>query len=166
MSKYTEFFLNSPSNVVQLELIEISHSAFSKIYRIVRNNTSGVTVKLETGSYATFDYYPLKITPISQQDDLDQILKIELGDLGEIIPVELDAVHAANKYNEKPVLIYRTYRSDDLEEILFGPINLEVKSFAFTKNGAAFEAIAPSLNINKTGEFYTIDRFPTLKGFL
>jgi hypothetical protein len=29
-----------------------------------------------------------------------------------------------------------------------------------------FEAKAPSLNVNKTGELYTFDRFPMLKGFL
>ena len=61
MSAYSEFFLNSKSSVVQLELVEISHPNFTKVYRVVRNAVQGVTVKLETGANATFEYYPLRI---------------------------------------------------------------------------------------------------------
>jgi hypothetical protein len=37
--KYYEYFLNSKSNVVYYDLIEISHPNFSQTYRKVRNNT-------------------------------------------------------------------------------------------------------------------------------
>jgi len=37
-----EYFLNAPAKLVQLELLELSHSAFSKTYRIVRNAPEGV----------------------------------------------------------------------------------------------------------------------------
>lgn len=166
MSKYSEYFLNSGSSVVQLELIEISHSALSKVYRIVRNAINGITVKLEDGSVENFEYYPLAISPISSTDDLDQTLKISLGDLGEILPLEFDLIHKSDSFNEKPIVKYRVYRSDDLNNVLVGPLILEVKTFSFTKEGATFEAKAPSVNINKTGEVYKIDRFPMLRGFL
>jgi hypothetical protein len=166
MSNYSEYFLNSKSNVIQLELIEISHSAFTKVYRIVRNATAGVTVKLEDNTTESFDYYPLSITPIAANDDLDQSLKISLGDLGEVLPKELDAVSSATGFLEKPVVKYRIYRSDDLQNVLVGPLILEVKTFSFSREGSTFEAKAPSVNINKTGEIYKIDRFPMLRGFL
>lgn len=163
---YAEFFLNSKSSVVQLELLEISHPNFTKVYRIVRNAVKGITVKLETGDSASFDYYPMRIENNGAKDDLDQSFTITLGDLGEVLPKELDSVASAQGYNVKPVVTYRTYRSDDLTRPLFGPVLLEVESFAFNREGSTFTAKAPSLNINKTGELYTLERFPMLRGFL
>jgi len=166
MSNYSEFFLNSRSSVVQLELVEITHPNFTKVYRVVRNAVQGVTVKLETGANATFDYYPLRIENNGDRDDLDQSFTFTLGDLGDVLPKELDAVALGNGFGEKPRVVYRTYRSDDLTQPLFGPINLEVESFAFNRDGSSFTAKAPSLNLNKTGETYTLERFPMLRGFL
>lgn len=166
MSDYAAFFLNSPSSTVQLDLIEIEHPHFTQRYRKVRNARLGVTVTLETGEEATFDYYPLRIRPTGSADDLDQILKIDLGDLGEVLPLELDAVTEANGMGVKPIVRYRIYRSDDLSEPMYGPLLLEVQTFSFAREGASFEAKAPSLNINRTGELYHIERFPMLRGFL
>lgn len=166
MSDYSEFFLNSNSNIVELELIEISHPNFTKIYRIVRNAVAGVTVTLEDASQAEFEYYPLQITPAGAGDDLDQVLKVQLGDLGEILPTELKAVFAADGFGTRPQLIYRTYRSDDLTKPLYGPLYFEIDSLTFKKEGAAFEAKAPRLNSSSTGELYTTTRFPMLRGFM
>jgi hypothetical protein len=166
MTTYAEFFLNSKSSVVQLETLEISHPNFTKTYRIVRNAVEGVFATLETGAIAKFDYYPLQIENGGVRDDLDQSLKINLGDLGEVLPNELDEISSANGFGIKPTVVYRTYRSDDLSRPLFGPVLLEVSSFAFNREGSSFEAKAPSLNVNKTGELYKIDRFPMLRGFL
>jgi hypothetical protein len=166
MSDYTEFFLNSNSNVIQLELLEISHPSFSQTYFIVRNKIAGVTVTLEDSSSQFFEYYPLKITPVSNSDDLDQTIKVELGDLGTLLPQELDAVAVAGTFDVKPTLIYRTYRSDDLSAPLSGPVRYEISNIPFNKDGSSFEARAPRLNQLATGELYTLDRFPALKGFL
>lgn len=166
MSRYSEFFLNSRSSVVQLELLEISHSAFTKVYRIVRNAVSGIDVVLENGRTERFDYYPLRIENNGSRDDLDQSLTITLGDLGDVLPEELDNVASNAGFSERPVVTYRTYRSDDLSQPLFGPVILEVDSFAFNREGSTFTAKAPSLNVNKTGELYKLERFPMLRGFL
>jgi len=166
MTTYAEFFLNSKSSVVQLELLEISHPNFTKVYRIVRNAVQGVTVTLETLTSAAFDYYPLKVENAGARDDLDQAITVTLGDLGEVLPKELDEIASNNGFGIKPNVVYRTYRSDDLSRPLFGPVVLEVESFAFNREGSTFEAKAPSLNVNKTGELYKLDRFPMLRGFL
>lgn len=166
MATYSEFFLKSKSSVVQLETLEISHPDFTKVYRIVRNAVEGVTVTLETSQSATFDYYPLQIENAGIRDDLDQAIKINLGDLGDVLPKELDEVSSNNGFGTKPIVVYRTYRSDDLSRPLFGPVTLEVSSFAFNREGSTFEAKAPSLNSNKTGETYKLDRFKMLRGFL
>jgi hypothetical protein len=167
MSNYSEFFLNSKSSVVQLELIEVSHPNFTQVYRKVRNSIQPVTVKLEDGvTFATFDYYPLQITSLGASTDLDAGFRINLGDLGEVLPQELDAVEVANGFLTKPTLLYRTYRSDDLTQPLFGPLKLEITSIAFKPEGATFDAKAPSLNNSRTGEVYELERFPMLRGFL
>jgi hypothetical protein len=166
MSEYSEFFLNAGSNVAELELLEISHPSFTKTYYIVRNAIAGVTVTLEDSTSKAFEYYPLQITPVGSGDDLDQVLKIQLGDLGSVLPQELDAVRLAGSFGIKPILKYRTYRSDDLSAPLYGPIVLEISNLTFKKEGAAFEAHAPRLNSTATGELYTTTRFPMLRGFI
>ena len=166
MSDYSEFFLNSLSSVVQLELLEITHPDFTQDYFIVRNAVNGVTVTLEDSTVQAFEYYPLKITPVGTRENLDFGVRVDLGDLGEVLPVELDAVALAAGYGTKPTVKYRTYRSDDLTAPLYGPVTLEVENFSFTRDGASFEAKAPSLNISETGERYSYDRFPMLRGYL
>lgn len=166
MSSYAEYFLNSASTVIQFDLLEISHPNFTQVYRVVRNAADGLTVTLENDEEVFFRYYPLGVKPISNSDDLEQRLQVQLGDLGEVLPRELDAVSSANGFKTKPTVIYRTYRSDDLSAPLLGPLYLEVTEFNFTREGSAFEAKAPSLNINRTGEVYKLARFPMLRGFI
>lgn len=166
MSAYSEFFLNAPARVVQLELLEISHPSFSQVYSIVRNDRKGVTVTLETAEVRFFQYYPLKITRTNTDNTLDQIYKIALGDLGELIPAELDRVAADGTAAIKPIVLYRVYRSDLLTEPLLGPMKLEIVELPMSREGASFDAKAPTLNMNQTGETYDLDRFPGLRGFL
>lgn len=167
MSAYSDFFLNSKSNVVQLELLSISHPAFSKTYRVVRNAVNGVTVTHEDNSVFDYEYYPCKIKPHGARDDLDHYLEITFGDLGEILPVEMDAVMAyPGGLQIKPTVKYRVYRSDQLTAPLYGPLILEVASFSFDRQGCTFEARAPALNLTRTGQIYSIARFPPLRGFI
>jgi len=165
--QYISFFLNSKSSIAELELIELSHPEFSTVYRIVRNAVEGITVTLETGESSFFDYYPLSLEGSTVQEDLDFIITIKVGDLGEIIPVELDRIaKAVNGFKTKPAVIYRSYRSDDLTAPMYGPLLLEISEFNFIRDGAEFEAKAPLLNISRTGESYSLARFPMLRGLL
>lgn len=163
---YADFFLNSRATVVQLECLEIRHSAFSKTYRIVRNAVGGVKVKHECGCGYTYEYYPCSMRLSGPSDDLDHVLTVNFGDLGELLPLEMDNVRLYDSFREFPSVEYRTYRSDDLSAPLYGPLLLEVRKINFTREGVTFEARAPSLNSSKTGERYSIARFPMLKGLL
>ena len=165
MPSYAEFFLDTPSRIVQLDLLEISHPSFSKIYRIVRNKVGGVTATID-GYAQPFDYYPLRITGKGERSDLDYGLHIDLGDLGEVVPDEMDRVASDQTFGTRPTVRYWTFRSDDLTAPMFGPVTLKVEQFPMTRMGTSFEAMAPSLNGNRTGEIYLISRFPMLKGTL
>jgi hypothetical protein len=160
------YFLGARRDVVSLELIEISHPSFSQTYRRVRNARDGVTVTLETAAEATFSYYPMNIVALGDQADLDTGVRIDFGDLGEVLPKELDLIYADDAMDVKPAVIYRAYRSDDLSAPLIGPLRLEAPSFSFTREGASFVAAAPYVNNNRTGQVYTLPRFVTLRGFL
>lgn len=166
MPDYAAFFLNSATSVVHLETLEISHPNFTKTHWIVRNSAEGLTATLETGAQATFTYLPVRIRPTGSGDDLDQILQVDLGDLGEVIPVELDAVAEAEGFSIKPTVLYRAYRSDDLTAPMFGPLRLEVHNLSSNQGGSSFEARAPALNLNRTGELYRLERFPMLRGYM
>lgn len=163
MSDLTEYFLNRTADVGKHETLEISHPAFSKIYRVVRNPPPPIILGL-LAEGEQYDYYPLEITSLGARPNLDSGFSINMGDLGEVIPTELDLVAEDDSWLIKPTVIWRTYRSDDLTQPLQGPITLEVSNFAFKKEGCSFEARAPSLNINRTGEIYTTTRFPMLRG--
>jgi len=166
MSAYSEYFLSRSRRVVGLQLLEISHPNFSQTYYKVRNARGGVTVTLENSSVQLFDYLPMRITQIKATDDLDTGITVIMRDVGVTLPKEIDNVDVNDGYGVQPTVIYRLYRSDQLGAPLYGPIPLKVRVVTFDRGGLTFEAIAPRLNYNKTGELYTFDRFPMLRGFL
>lgn len=161
-----EYFLSSRSDVVALETVEISHPAFTQVYRRVRNHREPLDVTLETGENVEFLWYPMAISELTDSADLDNGFRISFGDLGEVLPKELDAVTVADLMSIKPTVIYRVYRSDDLSAPMIGPLHLEATTFSFTQQGASFEAVAPYVNRTRTGETYNLTRFFTLRGFL
>ncbi|HEX4302827.1 MAG TPA: hypothetical protein VHZ78_08535 [Rhizomicrobium sp.] len=164
MSLYTELFLNTRSRVKKFECFKISHPNFTKAYYIVRNKPGGLTAVVE-GVPTQFDYYPLQKTEQPTKADLDFAIQIDLGDLGEVVSMELDAVEAADGFMIKPSLTYWMFRSDDLMTPRLGPITLEIPEFPMTREGTSFIAQAPALNASRTGEIYTAARFPMLAGF-
>jgi hypothetical protein len=166
MSAYTSFFLNTDSSVVPLDTMVISHPSFSKTYYIVRNAIDGITATLEDSTTHTFDYYPLSLKQTGSSDDLDQKLEIQLGDLGEVVPQEIDACFNAGSLKIKPTLVFRVFRSDDLSAPIEGPYMFQISSLGTKSDATGFTAEAPRLNSNRTGEMYSLDRFTPLAGFL
>jgi hypothetical protein len=165
MSALSEYYLNSASSIVKLDLLDIAHPDFSKTYYIVRNAIAGVTVTREDATVQAYEYYPLQITPTGSDSDLDQVLKVQLGDLGEILPMELDRISVAGTFKILPTLTYRQYRSDQLGAPIDGPHVFQIDNIAFNETGAAFQASAPRVNQTGTGQRYSYDRFPMLRGF-
>lgn len=162
---YAQFYLGTPANIIEFELVEITHQSFSQAWRVVRNKPGGLTVSLD-GGLATFVYYPLRIVAKASRTDLNYSLTITLGDLGTIIPDEMARVRVAGTWLIKPTLRYMTFKSSDLTTPLFGPLSLEIPSFPIQSEGTEFSASAPSIDNNLTGEPYDPNRFPTLRSLL
>lgn len=166
MSLLSEYYTNSAPSVIQYDCLEISHSNFTQIHRIVRNAPKGLTVTHEgpAGPFV-YDYEPCNITPMGASSDLTQSLGVTLGDLGSIIQAEIAAVTAANGMNERPIVVFRTYRSDDLLVPMSGPSTLEISKVTTSAEGNSFSAQAPLLNNSRTGKLYDKTIFPMLLGF-
>lgn len=165
MSEASEYLLGSAPSVVRLDTLEISHPNFSQTYRLVATVPPGATSITLDGD--VYEYCPMQVLPIAASDDLVQALNVTLGDVGEIIAKEIEAVWDANGLNTRPTLTYRAFRSDDLADPIAGSERvLEIASVTTTREGASFEARAPELNSARTGLLYTVDLFPMLRGFL
>jgi len=98
-------------------------------------------------------------------DNLDQkfTVNIDTTDPDNLLRKELDRIPLDT--TEKILLTYRAYLSDDLTEPQAVQV-LQVESINYNRGTATISAIAPKLNVNRTGELYTFSRFPMLRGFL
>lgn len=163
---YLDYFLNASSDVIQLELFEVTHPDFSQAYRYVRNQRGGVEVILPVDGLTTFDYRPVRITRSRESANLVQSLKIDVGDPGVVFAKEIDRLIAAGSMGVKPRLRYWVYRSDDLAQPILGPLNYEVVGANAKDGQVTIEAQAPEKNATGTGELYTFVRFPMLRGLI
>lgn len=164
MSQYSEFFLVSASNKVQYETLEISHSEFSQTYYLVRNH-KGLVATDENSNSRTWTYVPMRIEPSGAEVNLDFGITVTLGDLGEIMPAELDRIKAGDDMDERPVVIYRTFEEGTLTAPMTGPFTLEVMEFSFNHEGVVLQCRPAFVNRNQTGMPYIPELFPTLEGF-
>lgn len=165
MSDETQVYLGRSGTVRLYECVIFSHPNFTQTYRFVRNKVGGLTATLDSVS-TDFSYYPLRLTPQGDDDDLDYGLQVDLGEVGDIASVEFDAVEAANGFGTKPSVQFMVYRSDDLTAPFLGPVEMIVSEVTIAREGISFLAHAPRMNDNQTGVTYTPDIFPGLAGLM
>lgn len=163
--KYIDFFLNCSLDVMQVETIEISHPSFTETRYLVRNSLKPFTAKDENGVTKTYLYAPMQINASPLKDNMDASIEINLGDVGTIIGIEIERMDKDDTFDIEPKLIYRLYRSDDKNSPMLIS-KLDVTDLVMTRDGCKITARAPKFNVNKTGERYTISRFPMLRGVL
>lgn len=165
--QWTDFFFGAPSSTAELVTLEISQPDFSHVWRIQKNYRDGFWARLETGEQVFFQYVPMVLKHMEDRGDLDFGVSVTLGDLGEILPEEIQRARAAGTLRTSPPkVVYRSYRSDDLEKPMFGPVALQARPITRSPDGAQFDATAPQANVSKTGKLYRSDEFPMLRGFL
>lgn len=165
MTAETEFFFSTARSVSRIEGLEISHPDFSRTFYLVRNPNPWMPEQPlghGGGVVRTYQYCPLRLRPMASRGDLDFGVSVDLGDLGEIIPAEIDRIVAASSTGTRPQVIYRAWRSDQLSAPMTGPIKLQVDQITRAREGSTFDAVAPYLNLSKTGSLYTVERFEML----
>jgi hypothetical protein len=108
-----DFFFTAPPAVVQLQMVEIYHPDFSQTHRLCRNSGKDIYVLHESGvGPFVYSYVPMLIKNLGTTSSLDQQMEFTLGDVGEILPAELELIAEANGFQTKPTITYREYRSD------------------------------------------------------
>lgn len=161
---YELYLLNNPDDTRLIELIEITHPNLTKEF-FLTPTPEEVTLTLENGANVIPRSVNMTVKKSASKDDLDERFTFtisdifgELNDQADLIPLD----------SQEPVrLIYRGFISTDTSEPSEGPYVLQVTSMTQTTDGAvSLEAQSPSLVVNRTGELYTYERFPMLRGFL
>ena len=166
-----DFHLDSATSVVLLETLEISHSLWPDPIRIVTNHPDGISVTLENGQPATFDFIPLMIQRGNTSDDLDQTLNITVGDLGEVVPPLIQKIRDASS-DEKPQVIYRSFAFDAASMVLTKPTPIEIIRGLYVAKmnqdyqATTFEAATSGKNSVKTGRTYNFEDYPDLRGLI
>lgn len=160
-----QYHLNSSPSVALLQCIEVKHSLWPAPLRYVMNHGDGVTVRHEDGLSAYYEYMPLDVKRGTTSDNLDQKLSITVGDLGEIVPQLLKRVRVA-KTDECPEVVFRQYFSTNPNSSVETVKELYVTNSSRDMQGSTFDAEAQRLNVVGTGERYTVEMFPSLRGFM
>lgn len=161
-----DFYLVGNPQSVRLQLIEITHPAFSQVYRFVRNHALGVTVT-QDGEQVFYQYMPIQLQKSKASSDLDQSINITIGDVSEIIPDEIDRVRQSNLFSTvKPIVNYREYYADDLTRPCLEDVLLEVTDYSLQREGTVFKAEARDISNTKTGLVYNLDTHPLLRAYV
>lgn len=159
------YWLQGSRKQLRIQCVEITHPSFTKPYRFTRNAMDGVRVKDEQGVWRDYEYLPLSITAMSAASDLEQGFTIAIGDVGQIMSLEIDRLRNGQYPHVRPIVNYRAYLSDDLTMPIFSVLGLEVTDNQPNKRGAVFVCKARELNKTATGIVYTLNDYPGLKGF-
>lgn len=163
--KEIEHWLRGTHDDVRVECIDIIHPSFTKHYRFARNATKGVRIKTEDGYWRDYKYLPMSIKPGTSADDLQQSFTIGIGDVGEIMPRELDRLRKGSYPQVRPTVNYRVYLTSDLSEPSLSVRGLEVTDNQQKKEGAVFACKARELNKNSTGITFNYSDFAALRYF-
>lgn len=166
MSDYYDFFLNSSQEVLPLECLEISHPSFDTFYYC--GQISRVTGFVH-GDLTQHKYTP-KVLLIDRGNvaaDLDQSIGVTIGDVDSDFIQKFADIKESAFPDVRPKVTKRLYRDDMLTSPIIEQPPLEIKNITKDASGnATFQALAPELNSAKTGEVYTLERFPLLKGII
>jgi len=165
--EYTDFFFGASRRVAEIRTLEISQPSFSQVWRLQSSYREGLWARLESSELVFFQYVPMVLRQLEDRGSLDFGMNVMLGDLGEILPDEIQRARSAGTLRTSPpTVVHRSYRSDNLNRPMFGPIVLRAQPITRSPEGAQFDATAPYGNISKTGMLYRPDLFSALWGFV
>lgn len=160
--RYIEFFLNASGALYEIDCLELSHPQFKAPFRYTMANPLGLVVQHEDGSEQGYVYQQVGITTQTVRNDLDQKLDATIVDYDDALIDEVEAIESGAVQ-----VVLRKYRSDDLTSPVHILQNLEARKISKDSSGkVTFAAEAASLNSVGTGELYTLERFPLLRGTL
>ena len=162
MANQNSFFLTDTSAVRKVDTIELNHPDWSKPFFFQSEwIDEDMIATNEDGAKVTYQYQLFQVDRNNVVADLDQGVSITFADYIDELKT---AINSAD-HMKAVTLKYRMFRDDDLSSPLDFIQTLQVLKVNNDANGTVtFEASAEQLNSVKTGDVYTINKFPALKG--
>lgn len=161
---YERYLYNNPDDQNLIETISITHSNLTQDFDIVRE-PDGLTLTIETGEDVYFMGVNFEVSKNTSSDDMDEEFLITFDDTEGVLKDEAELIPLNT--TELVKIVYRAFISSDTSEPAFGPITLNGTSMTAGNDGqVTVSAQSPSLVVNRCGELYTYERFPSLKSFL
>ena len=167
MTDIAKFFLGSKASVISIEAIEITHPSFDQGFYFLKNGADQLNLTHEDGSSHLYKYVPMSITISNVRSDLDQEIQINISDLDDKFIDAIDAIDESTSRDIRPLVRYRLYRDDMLSTPISIIQSLGMVDISKNSNGdCTINAKAQSLNSVRTGENYSLERFPLLRGYV
>jgi hypothetical protein len=162
-SRLRVFFASAPQTIWPIQTLQISHSAMTQVFHLWREPYAGTTS--DGGAPMAMQPANIEIGLAGSAGHLDQrfTIKLDLVDVLDTFREQMDLVPVDTQ--EKIVVVYREYLSDDLEEPQ-ATATLQVESISYNIGAALISAVSPRLNILRTGDLYVPKEVPMLRGFL
>jgi hypothetical protein len=157
------FFASAPMVAHQVEVLEISHSAMTKTYRLWRETEPG-TVTTENGEQAV-EPWNFQLKRAGTDAHLDQVYEIPFDTTDTMDEFREQMARIPLNTTERVRIVIREYLSDDLTEMLSRAV-LQVEEVSYKIGAAVIHAAQPRLNSLRTGENYTPREVPMLRNFL
>lgn len=161
MSDDWSFYLNVSGAVSEINCVEISHPNFKFFFQSF--DEDDIRIKHEDGTEHTYEYLPMQIDRSNVSNDLEQAVKMTIADHDDTLINAYESL-----IDSVPVLFkQRTYRDDNLSFPILIIQTLHITSMSKDSKGSVtFDAKAQELNSVKTGDVYSFERFPMLKGVI
>ena len=161
---YELYLLNNPDGERIIEVVSISHPNMTQTYHLTPT-PEPVSVTLETGETIIPEPKNMTIQKSSSKDDLDEQFSFNFSDPEGLIAAEAKLIPLDT--DDDVIIQFRTFMASDTSAPAEGPFDLiGVSMTPTTEATVTIRAQSPSLVVNRTGELYTYERFPMLRGFL
>ena len=162
MANQISFFLTNTRNLYWIDTIEMDHPDFVEPFYFQNEYIDeDIVATNEDLQQATYSYQLFDVKRNNVVADLDQGVGVTFADYKDVLKT---AVNAAS--SSSPITLrYRVFRSDDLTSPMDFIQVLKVVSVNCDAEGfVTFQAGAEQLNNVKTGDTYTLNKYPLLKG--
>lgn len=166
--EYRRFLASAVFAEREFRTIEIHHTDFSETLRFVRDYedqtlTLEPTAPRNPSTAVLFTALSMNIKEPGETQDVDQVLKVDLGAIGNEVQDQIDQITTSETFTPIEV-IYRKYYSGDISEpVLIIQLSASVLQFQ-GYSSVAFTAEDVDFSNARSGELYTLERFPTLQG--
>ena len=161
---YELYLLNNPQGERIIEVVSISHPDMTQTYHITPT-PEAVSVTFEDSSVVVPEPKNMTVEKSKSKDDLDEQFIFNFSDPEGLISSEAALIPLDT--DDDVIVEFRTFMASDTSAPAEGPFKLiGVSMTPSTDATVTIRAQSPSLVVNRTGELYTYERFPMLRGFL